>query len=112
VGETIERWPAPPEPWQVEEPVPEDVVPLLGIWFAEGSELVFRWRGGKLEARYPELPEWRPSAVFVRESRDRWRTESGIEHGEALRIERDAEGRVVRMVWAGYPVTREPSPMA
>jgi hypothetical protein len=57
----------------------------------------------------PGLPEWRPSAVFVRVSDDRRRTESGIEQGEALRLERDADGCVVRMVWAGYPVTREPT---
>jgi CubicO group peptidase (beta-lactamase class C family) len=109
VAETIERWPAPPEPWTVEEAPPDDVVPLLGLWFVEGDEIVFRWRGGKLEARSPDLPDWRPSAVFVRESEDRWRTESGMEQGEALRLERDAEGHVIRMVWAGYPVTREPT---
>ncbi len=109
VAETVERWPVPPEPWSVEEAPPDEVTPLLGLWFVEGDEIVFRWRGGKLEARYPDLPEWRPSAVFVRESDDRWRTESGSEQGEVLRVERDAEGRVVRMVWAGYPVTREPT---
>jgi len=47
--------------------------------------------------------------VIVRESDDRWRVESGWEQGEALRIERDAEGNVVRLVLAGYPVTREPT---
>ena len=59
-----------------------------------------------------DLPDWRRPSVFVRESDDRWRTESGMEQGEALRLERDGAGRVVRMVWAGYPVTREPAPMA
>jgi CubicO group peptidase (beta-lactamase class C family) len=112
VAETVERWPAPPEPWVVEDGVPEDVLPLLGLWFLEGSEAVFRWRGGKLEVRFPDVPEWRPPSVFVRESDDRWRTESGAEQGEALRIERDGDGSVVRMIWAGYPVTREPTPMA
>ncbi|MEN3341727.1 MAG: hypothetical protein V7644_1131 [Actinomycetota bacterium] len=112
VAETVGRWPVPPEPWTVEQPAPEDVAPLLGLWFLEGGEVVFRWRHGKLEARYPDLPEWRPSAVFVREGDDRWRTESGPEQGELLRVERDAEGRAVRMVWAGYPVTREASPWA
>jgi hypothetical protein len=35
---------------------------------------------------------------------------SGPEHGEALRIQRDADGSITQMVWAGYPVTREPGP--
>jgi hypothetical protein len=48
--------------------------------------------------------------VFEREADDRWRTVTGPEHGEALRIEREADGSAARMVWAGYPVTREPGP--
>ena len=47
-------------------------------------------------------------AVFEKETDDRSRTVSGPEHGEALRIERDDAGRVVRLVWGGYPVTRTP----
>jgi CubicO group peptidase (beta-lactamase class C family) len=99
---TNERWPVPPEPWQVEEPPPDDVVPLLGIWFMEGSQLVISWRNGTLEARFPEDAEWKPPAVFRREAEDRWRIVSGWEHGELLRVERD------RLVLSGYPVTREP----
>jgi CubicO group peptidase (beta-lactamase class C family) len=102
VAVTNERWPVPPEPWQVEEPPPDDVVPLLGIWFMEGSQLVISWRNGTLEARFPEDAEWKPPAVFRREAEDRWRIVSGWEHGELLRVERD------RLVLSGYPVTREP----
>jgi CubicO group peptidase (beta-lactamase class C family) len=109
VATTVERWPVPPEPWRVEEPPPDDVVPLLGIWFMEGDQFTMRWRDGALEARFPDDPEWKPSAVIRRESDDRWRVESGWEQGEALRLERDAEGNVVRLVLAGYPVTREPT---
>jgi CubicO group peptidase (beta-lactamase class C family) len=109
VATTVERWPVPPEPWRVEEPPPDDVVPLLGIWFMEGDQFTLRWRDGALEARFPDDPEWKPSAVIRRESGDRWRVESGWEQGEALRVERDAEGNVVRLVLAGYPVTREPT---
>ena len=50
--------------------------------------------------------------MYEREGDDLWRTVSGPEHGELLRIERGAGGEVVRMIWAGYPVTREPRPMA
>jgi hypothetical protein len=76
----------------------------------EAGRLTFRWREGKLEARYDGMPDWQPSAVFERESENRWRTVSGPEHGEALRIERASDGAVTRMVWSGYPVTREPGP--
>ena len=109
VTTTADRWPVPPEPWHVEEPPPDDVLPLLGLWFLEGDEVVFSWRNGRLEARARDDPDWKAPSVFVREGEDRWRTESGPEHGELLRLERDDEGRLARMVWAGYPVTREPS---
>jgi CubicO group peptidase (beta-lactamase class C family) len=107
---TVEEWPVAPEPWRVGQPPPDDVVPLLGIWFMEAGRLTFRWREGKLEARHDGMPDWQPSSVFERESEDRWRTVSGPEHGEALRIERAEDGSVTRMVWAGYPVTRDPGP--
>jgi CubicO group peptidase (beta-lactamase class C family) len=107
---TVEEWPVAPEPWRVGQPPPDDVVPLLGIWFMEAGRLTFRWREGKLEARYDGMPDWQPSSVFERESEDRWCTVSGPEHGEALRIERAEDGSVTRMVWAGYPVTRDPGP--
>jgi CubicO group peptidase (beta-lactamase class C family) len=110
VRTTLEEWPVAPEVWRVGEPPPDEVVPLLGIWFLEAAQLVFRWREGRLEARYPEMLDWEPSAVFERETDDRWRTVSGPEQGEALRIERAPDGTVIRMVWAGYPVTREPGP--
>jgi CubicO group peptidase (beta-lactamase class C family) len=110
VATTVEEWPVAPESWRIGEPPPDDVTPMLGIWFMEAARLVFRWREGKLEARYDGMLDWEPSAVFERESDDRWRTVSGPEHGEALRIEREPDGSVARMVWAGYPVTREPGP--
>jgi CubicO group peptidase (beta-lactamase class C family) len=110
VRTTVEEWPVPPEAWRVGEPPPEDVVPLLGIWFMEAVRLVFRWRAGKFEARFDGIADWEPSSVFERETEDRWRTVSGPEQGEALRLERAPDGSVRRMVWAGYPVTREPGP--
>jgi CubicO group peptidase (beta-lactamase class C family) len=109
---TIEDWPVAPEPWRVEEAPSDEVEALLGVWWVEGSQIVFRWREGKLEGRYPDVAEWKPSSVFERESTDRWRTVAGPEQGEALRVERDVDGRVARMIWAGYPVTREPRQFA
>ena len=112
IGETVDERPVAPKPWRVEEAPPAEVEPLLGIWWMEGSQIVLRWRDGKLEGRFSGIPDWKPSSVFERETADRWRTVSGPEQGEALRIERDASGEVVRMIWAGYPVTREPQAMA
>ena len=106
----MEEWPVAPEAWRAGEPPPDDVVPLLGIWFMEAGQIVFRWRDGKLEAALRGMPDWEPPAVFEKETDDRWRTVSGPEHGEALRIVRGEDGAVERLVWAGYPVTREPGP--
>ena len=108
VGATVERRPVPPEPWRVEEPPPEAILPLLGIWFLEGDQVVVRWKDGTLELRFPDLPSWKPSSVLRREADDVWRTESGIEQGERLRVEREADGSVRRLVWAGYPMLRTP----
>jgi len=110
IGATVDEWPVAPETWRAGEPPPGEVVPLLGIWFMEAARLVFSWREGRLEARYDSMLDWEPSAVFEQETDDRWRTVSGPEHGEVLRIERGVDGSVARMVWAGYPVTREPGP--
>jgi CubicO group peptidase (beta-lactamase class C family) len=110
LGTTVEEWPVAPDTWRIGEPPPDDVVPLLGIWFMEAARVVFRWREGKLEARFDGMPDWQPSSVYERETDDRWRTVSGPEHGEALRVVRAEDGSVGRLVWAGYPVTREPGP--
>ena len=111
VRATADAWPVAPEAWRpAAEPPPDDVLPLLGIWFVEASRLVVGWRDGRLEGRYDGIPDWKPSSVFEREAPDRWRTVSGPEQGEALRVERGADGAVRRLVWAGYPVTREPGP--
>jgi CubicO group peptidase (beta-lactamase class C family) len=105
---TIEELPADPEAWRIHEPPPPELESALGVWFIEGSEVVFRWRKGRLEAAAPDAPNWAPPAVFRRESDDLYRTVSGPEHGERLRLMRDEDGRVVQMYWATYPITREP----
>lgn len=108
IARTIDEMPSDPEAWRVHEPPPAELESALGVWFIEGSELVFRWRKGRLEAKAPDAPDWRPPAVFRREADDLYRTVSGPEQGERLRLVRDGEGRVVQMYWATYPVTREP----
>ena len=108
VAAGVERWPVPLEPWRVEDAPPEEILPLLGIWFLEGDQVVVRWKDGTLELRFPDLPDWKPSSVLRREADDVWRTESGIEQGERLRVERDDDGSVRRLIWAGYPMLRTP----
>jgi CubicO group peptidase (beta-lactamase class C family) len=110
VRTTVDEWPVAPDAWRVGEPPPADVVPLLGVWFMEASQFALRWRGGRLEARSLDDADWEAPSVFEQETDDRWRTVSGPEHGEALKIVRAADGSIERLVWAGYPVTREPGP--
>jgi CubicO group peptidase (beta-lactamase class C family) len=109
VAKTIELHPVPPEPWLVEDAPPAEIDSALGRWWLEGSEVVFSWRKGRLEARYPEQEEWQRSAVFEPLGDDRWRTASGWERGEQLRLERGDDGTVQRMFWATYLLTRDPA---
>jgi CubicO group peptidase (beta-lactamase class C family) len=110
VAKTAELLPVAPEPWRIEEPPPAEVASALGLWWLEGTELRFSWRKGRLEARAPLSEDWMPPAVFEQEDGDVWRTVSGPEHGERLRLERDGGGEVARMFWATYLLTREPTP--
>jgi CubicO group peptidase (beta-lactamase class C family) len=95
-------------PWSPEGEPPEEIVPLLGRWWSEGSETIFGWRAGRLEARLASAPPAREPSVFEPEGEDRYRTVSGRERGEVLRVVRDEAGAVVRLYWATYPFTREP----
>jgi CubicO group peptidase (beta-lactamase class C family) len=99
--------PVLPEEWRPGEEPPDDVAPLLGRWWSEGSEFVFGWRGGALEVRVADSPSALPPAKLEREGPDRWRTVSGRERGELLRVVRDDEGAVSKLYWATYPFTRD-----
>jgi hypothetical protein len=94
------------EPWSPEEPPPDEILPLLGRWWSEGDETIFSWRHGKLEARLALAPPEREPSVFEPGGEDRFRTVSGRERGEVLRVERDEQGEVVRLYWATYPFAR------
>ena len=96
------------EPWSPEEPPPEEIEPLLGRWWSEGHEFVFSWRRGKVEARTATAPPEREPSVFEPEGEDRFRTASGMERGELLRVVRDEAGAVTKLYWATYPFTRTP----
>ncbi|HZE28899.1 MAG TPA: serine hydrolase domain-containing protein, partial [Gaiellaceae bacterium] len=107
----LDELPAEREPWRPGERPPEHVEELLGRWWSEGSEFVFGWREGRLEAQTAE-PSVLPPAAFEPEGPDRWRTVSGRERGELLRAVRDDEGTLVKLYWATYPFTREPASFA
>jgi hypothetical protein len=101
----------PPEqgPWVPGPPVDPAAVALLGRWWSEGSEFVFTWTGGRLQARMARAAASRPPAVFAAVGPDLWRTEAGREAGELLRVVRDPSGAVLRLHWATYAFTRTAS---
>ncbi|HET7172714.1 MAG TPA: serine hydrolase domain-containing protein [Nocardioidaceae bacterium] len=107
-GLSLDRDPSEPEAWTAGTGVPPELAGVLGIWYSEGQPYVFSVRAGRLEARAANAPAQLPPSVFVPEGEDRYRTQSGRETGELLRITRAADGTVAKMNWATYLVTREP----
>ena len=98
-----ELWPDPIEPWRPEEAPPDDVGALLGRWWSEGTEFVFWWERGALQAKVVGTPPGRAETTFERDG-DGWRAAAGRERGERLRV--DGE----RLIWAGYAFTRAQEP--
>ncbi len=107
-GYVLDNEPAEPEPWRPGSEVPEGLRDLLGRWFSEGQPFTFSVREGRLEARADAAPAQRPPSGFARIDDDLYRTKSGRETGELLRVNRDRDGTVVRLNWATYLFTREP----
>jgi CubicO group peptidase (beta-lactamase class C family) len=104
----LDREPEEPEPWRAGTHLPEDLVPLLGRWYSEGRPWDLVVRAGALEARSPDWPAERPSWGFEREAPDLFRSTSGMERGEQLRVLRRDDGSVESLRWATYRMTREP----
>ncbi|MPZ94024.1 MAG: serine hydrolase [Propionibacteriales bacterium] len=104
----LDNEPATPEAWTPGTTVPAELDGALGRWYSEGAAFDFAVRAGRLEARGEKLPAHKPPSVFVKVGDDLYRTESGRETGELLRLTRDETGTVVKMNWATYVVTREP----
>ena len=104
----LDAEPAPVQPWVAGPPVDPAAAELLGRWWSEGSEFVFTWTEGRLQARMADAASSRPPAVFAATAADLWRTESGREAGELLRVVRADSGAVLRMHWATYAFTRGP----
>jgi CubicO group peptidase (beta-lactamase class C family) len=104
----LEELPPEVETWAPEEPPPDEILPLLGRWWSEGDETIFGWRRGKLEAQLASAAPGREPSVFEPEGEDRFRTVSGRERGEVLRVVRGEDGEVLKLYWATYPFTRAP----
>jgi hypothetical protein len=106
--QVTEHDPVEPDPWRPGSTVPAELADLVGRWYSEGTAFDFSVRQGRLEARATDLPEHKPSSLFEQVEPDVFRTVSGREAGELLRVSRDADGRPRKMNWATYLVTREP----
>lgn len=104
----VEDLPVEDEPWRPGTSVPEELAGVIGRWYSEGRGFVFSVREGRLEARQDGAPASRAPSVFVAEGPDRYRTESGRERGELLRVTRNPAGAVDRLHWATYVFTRAP----
>jgi CubicO group peptidase (beta-lactamase class C family) len=100
--------PVLPKAWTPGTTIPAELAGVLGTWFTEGSPFVFSVREGHLEAKSPAAADYVAPAVFEQISTDVYRTVSGRETGELLRITRNAEGTPVKLNWATYLCTREP----
>jgi CubicO group peptidase (beta-lactamase class C family) len=104
----VDAFPEEPELWQPGEPPPAELEGVLGHWWAEGTEWIFRFTHGRLEARRDDDPPEQPPSVFDREGPDSYRAVSGRERGERLLVLRDEPGVVSELRWATYAFTREP----
>ncbi|MGZ5400595.1 MAG: serine hydrolase domain-containing protein [Nocardioides sp.] len=100
--------PVEDDAWCAGTDIPDDLAGLRGIWFSEGSPFAFTVVSGHLEARSPDAPPDQAPSVFERVAEDVYRTVSGRERGELLRVTRDDGGTPVTMHWATYRCTREP----
>jgi hypothetical protein len=85
---------------------------VLGAWWSEGVEFLFRYREGRLEGVLRDAAAAEELTHFAREGEDVYRAVDGLERGELLRIVRDASGAVSRLEVAGYPFERRPQLMA
>jgi CubicO group peptidase (beta-lactamase class C family) len=110
LAETVaELLPGRPAAFQPDEGAPPEIEPLLGRWWTEGHELVATWRDGRLRTELIGASEWNRHSTFEPDGDNRWRCVDGRERGELLRVVRDESGMPVKLYFATYPCTREPS---
>jgi CubicO group peptidase (beta-lactamase class C family) len=109
LGGEVASHDAPPlEPWTPGPAPAPELLPLLGVWFSEGSAFVLRVRQGRLEAVVGGADPSLPPSVFEPDGTDAFRTVSGRERGERLVVRRREDGSIRLLSWATYRFTREP----
>jgi CubicO group peptidase (beta-lactamase class C family) len=108
----LEALPRVPALWRPDGGASDDIAPMLGRWWSEGSELVLMWSAGRLRLELVGGPVGRSVSWLVPEERDRWRIVEGRELGELLRVVRDDAGAPVKLYVATYPLTRAPTAFA
>ncbi|MEU2258148.1 serine hydrolase domain-containing protein [Nocardia xishanensis] len=86
-------------------PCPEHIEPILGSWWSEADETVFRWECDGLHARLACEPD-ATDTRFIEEGPGRFRAAEGRLEGEMLEVTSTRRG--VEMRWATYPLTRLP----
>ncbi|TQM32714.1 serine hydrolase domain-containing protein [Nocardia bhagyanarayanae] len=97
----------PPKPvreWQAVR-CPEHVQPILGRWWSEADEIVFRWEHDGLHASLAADPS-ASDTRFSAEGPGRFRAVEGRLQGELLEVDELPDG--IEMYWATYPLTRTP----
>ncbi|MEU7765028.1 serine hydrolase domain-containing protein [Nocardia sp. NPDC049190] len=109
-GELIEEVlvslpPQPPRHWEPAPICPEEIRPLLGSWWAEADETVFRWEHDGLHASLATDPA-NSDTRFAAEASGRFRAVDGRLAGEVLLVSEGTKG--IEMRWATYPLTRMP----
>lgn len=108
ITKVLEDDPLAVEPWVPGVAVPDELAGVIGTWFTEGHPFDFSVKDGQLQAKAPGAPEHMRPAIFTRISEDLYRTTSGRETGELLRIHRTPDGTPEKLHWATYLCTRQP----
>ena len=106
----LDAEPTAPAVWVPEQGATIDplVAEVLGLWWSEGEALVFTVRDGQLWCTLPGEPAFTETR-FALDGSGGFRAIHGRECGERLQLQRDASGRLTRMTFATYAVTREPT---
>jgi CubicO group peptidase (beta-lactamase class C family) len=109
LGEEVALHDAPlPAPWTPGPTPAPELLPLVGLWFSEGSAFELRIREGRLEAVVGGADPSTPPSVFEPDGPDAFRTVAGRERGERLVVRRREDGSIRLLSWATYRFTREP----
>ncbi len=95
------------ELWRPSPPCPPEIEGLLGPWWFEGGETLFRWMDDCLQVEIRNRSG--SESMLTQIGPDRFRTTDGREKGELLVVHRDKAGEVEWFEWATYPYVRHPN---